>query len=181
MEKRPKKLTGNYRSLLQSLWYKRDYFCRKNKLAPDGSFSYTDKRLAEEQQVSTKTITRAKKFLKENGFIVFQNGSKGRATKYWMLKRPLRGAAFKPLPAGDNLSKVGDILSQNTPQSVHLNKEITNITNKEDFNNCLKGKNLKDGIKALVKLEGVAYAKTFFITKGFSEAEVERALEGDLS
>lgn len=177
MENKSKKLTGNYRSLLQSLWYKRDYFCRKNKLAADGSFSYTDKRLAEEQQVSTKTIARAKKFLKESGYMIIRNGFKGRASKYWMLKRPQRGVTYKPLEVVDNLSKVVDNLSQITPQSVHLNKERTNINNKEDLIKTEPLKTVdKEGTRTLAKFLGVDKVRNLLLRGGVDEAEVTALL-----
>ena len=72
--------------LLRALAYKASYFARKGMLAADGSFFYSDKRLAFENGLAKKTVTRVKKRLKRAGKIEFKPGKfRGQATRYWVI------------------------------------------------------------------------------------------------
>lgn len=177
-----KKLSGYCRSFLYSLWRKREYFSKRGMLKEDGSFYYKDKHLAAELGCSDKTIKRCKEFSKNNGYITYKSGTwNGNATKYWILRKPDKKSPFVDISKPDNLSAKPDNLSLKAPQNVTPNKVITNINNKEVFNNVSKDEDLKNGVKALAKLKGVDYTKASYINMGYSESEVERALEGDLS
>jgi len=114
----------------------------------------------------------------ENGYIVVERGFyKGKATKYWVCRKPDKKSPFVALSKVDNLSAKVDNLSSKAPQNVPINKVITNINNKEVFNNVSKEKDLKDGLKGLIKLKGAAYAKDFYVGRGYPEAEIKKVLE----
>lgn len=170
-----KRLTPACRLLLLSLWHKREYFVKRGHLADDGSFYYDDKRLSEETGLDEKTIMRAKRFLKECGFITIQNGiTKGRATKYWILRKPDKKSPFVDISKPDNLSVKPDNLSLRATQNVAPNKEITNEINNSV--NLFLAKDDEEGIRALAKLKGSAYAKKFFVNRGYKKEEIERIL-----
>ncbi len=127
-----KKLTPAYRLLLIFLWRKQEYFSKNDKLDKDGSFYYDDMRLAAEVGVDKKTIMRAKRFLKANGYISIENGKyKGSASKYWVLLKPDKKSPFVDISKPDNLPVMGDRMSKEGCQNVTPN----NIINKETNNN----------------------------------------------
>lgn len=171
------RLTPAYRSILFSLWHKRDYFSKKGKLNSDGSFYYDDKRLASEQNVSAKTIMRAKRFLKKEGHITYEAGTCcGHATKYWLLRKPDKKSPFKDISKPDNLSVKPDNLSPKAPQNVTPNKEIINEINK-NVNN-LPFEELKNGLLGLVKVKGIVWTRKFYLEKGYDSNTIDNILEG---
>jgi hypothetical protein len=171
------KLTPAYRSVLFSLWHKWNYFSKKGNLNRDGSFYYDDKRLASEQDVHTKTIMRARRFLKKEGHINYVAGAcRGHATKYWILRKPDKKSPFVDISKPDNLSGKGDNLSLKAPQNVTPNKEITNEINK-DVNN-LPFEELKNGLLGLVKVKGIVWTRKFYLEKGYDSNTIDNILEG---
>lgn len=148
-------------------------------LNANGSFYYDDRRLAQETGLGKTTIGRAKRFLRQDGYIYIKNGiSKGRATEYWILRKPDRKASFVDISKPTNLTAKGINQSFKGYQNDTPNKVINKDTNKEVINSVSKDEDLKDGIKGLVKVKGVDYARSFYMDRGFSEAEVNKALEG---
>ena len=70
------------------------------------------------------------------GYITIHNGkSKGRATKYWVLRKPDKKSPFKPLSKPDKISAKPDNLSLKAPPNVTPNNIITNNINKDVFSN----------------------------------------------
>lgn len=170
------KLTPAYRSVLFSLWYKRNYFGRKGKLSSDGSFYYDDKRLALEQNVSARTIKRAREFLKKEGHIAYVAGTcRGHATKYWVLRKPDKKSPFVDISKPDNLSGKEYKLSLKAPQNVTPNNISNKYINKDDFSSVSKD-DLRNGIKGLINCKGVDYAKKFYANKGFSEEVIQEII-----
>lgn len=151
-----KRLTPACRLVLFSLWHKRDYFSRKSMLEKDGSFYYDDKRLSEETGLSGKTILRVRRFLVGNGYIIVEIGHfKGKATKYWVCKKPDRKSPFSPLSKVDNQFP-------KAPQNVPINK----VNNKDNNNrDLIKDKPLetftKEGVRSLVNVQGVEWVRGF--------------------
>jgi DNA-binding transcriptional MocR family regulator len=107
-------------------------------LSDDGSFYYDDKRLAEETGVNDKTIKRAKKFLKDAGYMNIANGKhRAVATKYWILRKPDKKSPFVDISKPDNLPVMDDKMSKKgcqnvTPNNIK-NKEINNKERYLDF------------------------------------------------
>lgn len=125
-----KRLTPACRLLLFSLLHKYKYFSRKDKLNLDGSFYYDDGRLAEELELSTKTIMRAKRLLKDIGWLTFQAGRfKSSATKYWILTKDDKKSLFRLNLKPDKISAKDDNSSSKASLNVIPNKEITNKIN----------------------------------------------------
>lgn len=170
-----KRLTPACRLVLYSLWHKRDYFSRKNKLDKDGSFYYDDKRLSEDSDLSEKTIPRVRRFLVEKGFIRVKIGLyKGNATKYWVCRKPDKKSPFIPLLKVDNLPAEVDNPSSKAPQNVLINKVINKENNKEDV---LSFEELKNGIIGLAKSNGASFARRFYLDKGVLESDINKALD----
>ncbi len=171
------KLTPACRLLIMMLWRKRNYF--EKELAEDGSFYYSDKRLAEETGLAEKTIMRAKRFLKENGYIKYVTGRFiGKATRYWILIKPDKKSPFVDISKPDNLALKPDNLPLKAPQNVTPNNINNKEINNSVFNNLSEKQNLEEGIKALAKLKGAAYALKFYVNRGFPEVEVKKILKG---
>jgi len=171
------KLTPAYRLVLFSLWYKRNYFSKQGKLNSDGSFYYDDKRLVSEQNVSTRTIMRARRFLEKEGYITYTAGTcRGHATKYWLLRKPDKKSPFIDISKPDSLSAKPDSLSLKAPQNVTPNNISNKEINKEAFNIISNEEELKNGIKGLIITTGVDYAKKFYIDRGFSEEAIQEII-----
>lgn len=140
-----KRLTPACRLVLFSLWHKRDYFSRRSMLEKDGSFYYDDKRLSEETGLSGKTIPRVRRFLVGNGYIIIEIGHfKGKATKYWVCRKPDKKSPFVPLLKVDNLSAKVDNSYFKAPQNVPINKVNNKNNNKDNFSNVFKDEEPKD-------------------------------------
>lgn len=144
----------------------------------DGSFYYDDKRFAEELNCSDKTIMRCKRFSRDKEYIIFENGAcKGKATKYWILRKPDKKSPFVDITKIDNLAAKPVNLSVEGPQNVTPNNIYNKDINKDAFSNISEEENLKQGIKGLVLVKGVTYALRSYIGMGYPESEVRKILE----
>lgn len=131
------KLTPSDTLLLRELTYKRNYFSRHKKLAPDGSFFYSDEKLAEENGVSEKTIMRSKRRLRQAGKIKFEIGKhQGWSTKYWIISEDDKKSRFVLAKKGDLLSRKSDSLNFKARQNVtpnDLNNKLKNNFEKKEM------------------------------------------------
>ena len=179
-----KELTPSSRQMFFMLLSKYKSFFQKNRLAEDGSFYYTDKRLAEELYLSSKTIQRSKKHLVQHGYIRAEPGHhKGWATKYWIVPKVDKMSAFDEMGKMDNLSVKDDRMSFKDGQNVHPNKLIIKKDNKDDGeirNQDLRNltEEQKEGIRAAASLWG-SKEKTieFFSNHGYERDVLEQVLE----
>ena len=168
-----KTLSGNRRSLLYSLWYKKKKFQENHQLSSDGSFYYDDERLSDELGCCVKTIMRCKRFLRDNGYIQYCSGSfRSKATIYKILKKPDPKSPFKNIIQPDNISPKPDILFLEDPQNVIPNKIITNEINKHS--EVLSFKDLKEGYLGLVKSNGAEFAFNFYLRLGCDKETLDK-------
>lgn len=173
-----KELTPSSRQMFFMLLSKYKSFVRKKRLAEDGSFYYTDKRLAEELYLSSKTIQRAKKHLVQYGYIRVESGRhKGWATKYWIIPKVDKMSVFDGTGKMDNLSLEGDRMSPKASQNVHPNKLI-NKENKEQQDLRSLTEEQKEGIRAGVYIFG-SKEKVIesFLSHGYERDVLEQVLE----
>jgi len=179
-----KELTPSSRQMFYMLLSKYKNFSQKNRLAKDGSFYYTDQRLAQELYLSSKTIQRSKKQLIKHGYITVEAGKhKGWATKYWIVPKVDKMSAFDEIGKIDNLSLKGDKLSSKAGQNVHPNELIIKKDNKDDgeirhqdLRNLTEEQ--KEGIRAAVSFFGSkANAIEFFLNRGYPRNTLEQVLQ----
>lgn len=119
-----KRLTPACILLLNALWYKYNFFKKRNRLIKNSYFYYDDKRLTQDLRLSESTIRRAKRFLKEKGYIKIKNGvSKGKATEYWMLRQLSYKRSSMDKSKGIN-EQVFKAYQNETPNNTNTNKNI---------------------------------------------------------
>jgi len=151
-----KKITPAFQLFLNSIRYKYKYFSLKGRLDKNGSFYYDDMRLSEELKISVKTIMRAKRYLKNAGELIIEEGRyKGRATKYWIPIKPAKMSPFNVSYKDDKMSAKPDKLSFKACQNVTPNVVMNNI-NKDHIMNDSERKEMHKAFKELIekKLSG---------------------------
>jgi len=168
-----KELTPSSRQMFFMLLSKHKSFSQKDRLAPDGSFYYADKRLAEELYQSQKTVFRSKRLLAQQGYIRIEPGvCKGWATKYWITPKGDKMSCFA-IGKDDNLSLKGVNLSSKACQNVTPNKVIIKKINKgcdevgnQDLRNLTEDQKqgIRDGVSVL---GGKEKAIEFFCKRGY--------------
>jgi len=124
------KLPSACKQLFFVLAWKEKKFAEKNKLGQDGSFFYSDKKLAEEMELHPKTIKRHRRRLEKEGCIVTVPGKhEGVATKYWIKERD-KLSPSKSSKRGTNFPQVGSKNSLEGGQNVPPNKIQQSENNK---------------------------------------------------
>jgi len=182
-----RELTPSARSLLFMLMSKYKSFSRNKKLSGDGSFYYSDQRLADEIFVSTRTISRAKTALARHGYIKIAIGtSKGHATKYWIITKHDKMSCFNSKEKDDYLSVKNDNLSFKASQNVRPNKINKDINKSDEINSNSKEDNqeapemtdeIVNAIQECARLMGKDFAYNSYVDRGFDSKKVKKALD----
>ncbi|MBU2541340.1 MAG: hypothetical protein KJ593_05525 [Candidatus Omnitrophica bacterium] len=172
-----KRMRQPLKSLFYNLASKYKYFCRKRMLESDGSFYYDDKRLAEEEFACEATIGRQVADLLEIGLIKCTRGRwKTEATKYWILVQPNKLLSFiQQRKANKNSSKdnkMSSIGQQNVTPNKEINKEIKYIDNQFSSE-----KEIKEGVRGIIKVSGSKKARSFYVDRGYDGKLIDKILE----